>query len=291
MNIDKIFKTIWRLLYPYLIFLGVTVVTQIILLMPDCIRLIQDSGISDPNQLYDALMQIVYDKAMFYTFVGDLVAIPILYLFFYWDKQKCRKMNMIVNYVPLPLYLYGFAALFGIAGCLSLNNLIDLSGIVNLSPIYQKMAETVFGGEIGIVFLASVIAAPLLEELLFRGLMYKRLRFVCNPMVAAIISSVAFGITHGNLVQFSYAFLAGLLLAYVYEKYKNLWAPILFHVCANAVSVVLGDLQLDNSMIWLKLLLFVVETVALFGIYRLIKCRVNRQTELIVGESQKGQLE
>lgn len=284
MQRDSVLKTIWRVLYPYMVYLAITVVAETALIIPECIRLINNTDTTSYSQIYEELMRVVYDKAMLLTFISGLIAIPVLYLFYYLDKKRSRDMHMVVIYVPLPLHLYIYSALFGIFACLSLNNFIDLIGIINFSPIYQELADKVFGGSMIITFLTSVCMAPILEELLFRGLIYKRLRFVCKPIIAAIISSLAFGITHGNLVQFVYAFLAGMLLSYVYEKYKNIWAPILFHFCANAVSVLGADIIDGASIIWIKVVLFVIETVALFIIYKIIDSKVNRQIRPIISE-------
>lgn len=284
MQRDRILKTIWRVLYPYLLYLTITIVVQAAMIIPECIRIIFQTDSTSYSQIYNQLMQLVYDKAMLLTLISGLMTIPVLYLFFYLDKKRAREMHMVVSYVPLSFYSYIYAALLGIFACLSLNNLIDLSGIVNFSPVYQELADKVFGGNQVITFLTSACMAPVLEELLFRGLIYKRLRFICKPAIAAVISSLAFGLTHGNLVQFVYAFLAGMLLAYVYEKYKNLWAPILFHFCANAVSILGADIIDGAYLIWVKIAMFVIETAALFLIYKIIDCKVNRQIKPIISE-------
>lgn len=286
MKKDSTIRTIWRLLYPYIVYLAITVLVQMIMIIPEFIKLAKESTTTDYNELYDALMQLVYDKAMLYTFVSGIVAIPFLYLFFYLDKKRCNNNNMLVSYEPLLLRTYLYTALLGIGACLALNNLIDLSGLVNFSPVYQELADKVFGGGFWITFLASAIMAPILEELLFRGLIYKRLRFVCKPVTAGIISSVAFGITHGNLVQFVYAFFAGMLLAYVYEQYKNLWAPILFHFCANALSLAGSEVIVGNYDVKLKIALLIAETFAVISIYKMIGKKVNRQIKPVDAEGQ-----
>jgi len=223
---------------------------------------------------------------MFLTFVSGLITIPVLYLFFFLDKKKYRDRHLVVSYEPLPFRLYIYSALLGIFACLSLNNLIDLTGIVNYSPMYQELADKVFGGDFFVAFLTTVCMAPILEELLFRGLIYKRSRTMCKPLVAAIISSLAFGITHGNLVQFLYAFFAGMLLAYVYEKYKNIWAPIIFHFCANLLSMIGADVIDGIHNIWIKLGLLVLESIALFVIYKIIDSKINRKIKPLISELQ-----
>lgn len=268
---------IWRVIYPYIVYLGITIVIQLVMIIPEFIKIINTSIYSDYNQIYDELMNLVYQKAMLFSFISGIFTIPVLYLFFILDKKMYKDRHMIIHYVQLPLYYYIFAALLGVFACLSLNHFIDLTGIVNFSPVYQELVDNVFGGSFYITFLTSAIMAPILEELLFRGLIYKRLRVMCKPVVAAVISSLIFGITHGNLVQFIYAFMAGLLLAFVYEKYKNLWAPILFHFCANAVSLIGVDIIDGTYIIWIKIIMFILETAALLGMYQLINSKVNRK--------------
>ena len=286
MQKDGVLKTIWRVLYPYIVYFAITVVIEILLIIPDCIRMIQNAQTSDRSQMFQELNQLIYDKAMFLTFVSGLITIPVLYLFFFLDKKKYRDKHLVISYVPLPLRSYLYTALLGIFACLSLNNLIDLTGIINYSPMYQELANKAFGGDIYITFLTTIGMAPILEELLFRGLIYKRLRNICKPFVAAIISSLAFGITHGNLVQFLYAFFAGMLMAYVYEKYKNIWAPIIFHLFANILSM-LGAGFIDGvHFIWIKVALLVLEAAVLFVIYKIIDYKVNREIKPIISELQ-----
>lgn len=62
-----------------------------------------------------------------------------------------------------------------------------------------------------------------------------------NVKAAVIVSALFFGAFHGNLVQFVYAFIIGLMLAYVYEKFKTIWAPVIFHIGANLISVLITE--------------------------------------------------
>ena len=82
---------------------------------------------------------------------------------------------------------------------------------------------------------------PVVEELIFRGLAYKRMREYASPLMAGITTSMLFAVFHGNLVQGVYAFLLGALLCYVYEKYHSFWAPVLLHAAANVISVLASE--------------------------------------------------
>ena len=48
-------------------------------------------------------------------------------------------------------------------------------------------------------------------------------------------------------MQLVYAFIIGLMLAYVYEKFKTIWVPIVFHMGANLISILITEL-LPQSM-------------------------------------------
>lgn len=84
-------------------------------------------------------------------------------------------------------------------------------------------------------FIAAVLLAPLAEELLFRGLLYR----VLSPLGAKrciLLTALVFAFMHGSLYQIPYAFLAGLFLGYLREKSGALLYPVLFHVTSNLLS-------------------------------------------------------
>ncbi len=86
------------------------------------------------------------------------------------------------------------------------------------------------------MFLYVCIAAPIAEELLFRGLILRG--FMPFGKKFAIFASAAlFGLYHGNLVQTPFAFIVGLILGFTAAEYNVGWAIVL-HVCNN---MILGD--------------------------------------------------
>lgn len=86
------------------------------------------------------------------------------------------------------------------------------------------------------------ILAPLGEEIVFRGVVYGQLRKVLKVPYAVVLSGLAFGLFHGNLVQAVYATVIGCLLALVYEWYGTIAAPMLFHSVANLFVYVMLEL-------------------------------------------------
>ena len=84
------------------------------------------------------------------------------------------------------------------------------------------------------------ILFPILEEILFR-------RILCNSLLALgekkaiIISAAIFGLIHGNLYQFAYAFLIVLIFGYIYVKTGKLIYTIVFHCIINLYAGVLTE--------------------------------------------------
>lgn len=86
------------------------------------------------------------------------------------------------------------------------------------------------------MFLYSCLAAPVIEEIVFRGLVLRGLERYGRGF-ALLISSIFFGLFHGNIIQSPYAFIVGLVLGYVTLEYHISWA-MLMHMINN---LVLGD--------------------------------------------------
>lgn len=80
---------------------------------------------------------------------------------------------------------------------------------------------------------------------------------------ANVLQAVLFALMHGNLVQSSYAFLAGLLLGTVVKRYGKLSAAIWCHFAVNASGLFLGDISVPGIFLLLgisfgALLVFVI---------------------------------
>ena len=84
----------------------------------------------------------------------------------------------------------------------------------------------------------GMIAAPIVEELLFRGFLQSAVRITCGKMQTILISGFVFALIHGNSHVFLQIFILGLLLAYLFEMTGSLVAPITVHVCHNTITLV-----------------------------------------------------
>lgn len=98
-------------------------------------------------------------------------------------------------------------------------------------------AETLFGKVYLAVF--AILIAPLAEEVLFRGIIYRALRDFGFPKLAFWVSALLFALIHQSLAIFLPIFVLGLIFAWLYEKTGNLLSSITAHAAFNALNVAL----------------------------------------------------
>ncbi len=90
-------------------------------------------------------------------------------------------------------------------------------------------------GFAGIILM--LLLAPIVEELFFRGIVYRLLRETFGIWSAIVLSAMCFAYMHGALL--SPQLIGGLIFASAYEYTRNLWIPILLHVAGNSLIILL----------------------------------------------------
>ena len=113
---------------------------------------------------------------------------------------------------------------------------------------------------ISVIFVG--ILAPIMEELVFRKLLCRRL-LPLGEGYAIVLSAAAFGLCHGNLFQFFYAFALGLLFALIYVKTGKLRYSIFYHMVINLLSGVFSSWILEQLR--LEELIVILEELMLSG--------------------------
>ena len=86
------------------------------------------------------------------------------------------------------------------------------------------------------------VIVPIAEELMFRGVLFRRFMESRGFWYSALWSSLFFVLMHQDGAQMAYALLLGIFLCYVYEKFGSLKAPVLLHVAANCSSLLYTEL-------------------------------------------------
>lgn len=193
------------------------------------------------EKLFLDLLHFPQQQVMKYSYLGEILIYGVLILIFFtfykllWRKEKtelCTKINFKDVTVSL-------IAGFGISG---------ISGLwVMLAehiPLLQKSveamrtgAQNIAGGNAFGTFMIAVLAAPVIEEILFRGIVFNAMRKFSPTWAAILMSSVLFGAYHFNAVQIVYAALMGIVAGIIYNKKKNLLFPVLVHFANNLITM------------------------------------------------------
>ncbi len=103
------------------------------------------------------------------------------------------------------------------------------------------------GSPVGIV-VAAVLAAPIAEEIFFRGFLFQGLRQKYGWNKAAILSSLVFASLHLQLAALFPTFLLGYVFSFIYHKSNSIWPGIILHFLINsfAMCAVLSALQFSH---------------------------------------------
>ncbi|MHC4266971.1 MAG: lysostaphin resistance A-like protein [Planctomycetota bacterium] len=156
-----------------------------------------------------------------------------------------------VSSLGLKVYNWKSDILIGLKHYLIVLPLIIASGfivnyflrIVGIEPEQQDIINNIMSedslGVLTFMFFFGTLAAPIVEELLFRGFIQTALRITFSKTQAIFISGFVFALIHWNFHVFLQIFILGLLLAYLFEKTGSLVAPIFVHICHNTTTLVL----------------------------------------------------
>lgn len=124
-------------------------------------------------------------------------------------------------------------------------------------------------------FLLAVIAAPIIEEIIFRGVLINKIRCY-GDKVCILISASVFALYHGNISQLLYAFVLGAIFSYIVLKCGTIKYSILLHMCINFCGSILFPslINVENEMLILIVVGIVILLIVL-GIILFLKNKKN----------------
>jgi len=147
-----------------------------------------------------------------------------------WDVLRGLGAGLGTQIVAIPVL---YILIFAISDALGWDYDQDLSGAAR--ELTDKATDPV-----GVVLLVLIvaIAAPIIEELFFRGLLLRAIEKRSGPTWALWVSSLIFGAVHLQLLQFPALTLIGLVLGWLTLRYGRLGPAIWAHIAFNSVATV-----------------------------------------------------
>lgn len=229
----KIFK--WLIIY--------LIVSILLLLMPAFF-------ITDVNLLTNFYLKY----QLLYALIIAIIFIPLLIRQYKKINIKEKKLNNIfyIILIGITLSIFYNGVMFYLNKYFHFTNLYENSNNLYISLI------------------SSGIIGPIIEELLFRGIIYNNLKTRYPVMKSIIITTLVFSLLHFNIIETLYALILGFMLIYVYEKYKNIKAPIVLHITSNIISSLFVIFLLNTSFL-INYILIIISIILLIFIQTKVK--------------------
>ena len=108
---------------------------------------------------------------------------------------------------------------------------------IDTNPIISLIIESSSSFEMLLIVLAATVLAPVFEEALFRGYLYRVLRARSGPVAGAVITSIIFAAVHPSIITFLPLFGLSCLLCLLYEKTGSILPSVALHGLNNMVAL------------------------------------------------------
>ena len=234
----EVWHKLWRVLYPlgfyYIIMVGVAIGISLIYIL-----------LNGAWYGYDieSIMSVEREHSLLIAGIVAGISIPIFSLIYRQDwiwrvkgilgSEQGEEPNASIG-------AYLGTVLLMITASQALNILINVFKLNVIFPHYaDNVNNTIISDPpLAVVILVVGILVPVAEELVFRGLVFKRTQDYMGTFIAIFLSGLLFGIYHENMVQFIYATILGWLLAFIFSQTRNIVIPIVGHIVANLWSIV-----------------------------------------------------
>lgn len=247
----------------FLTFLGAQVFFELLLIL-FCSLLYGTVGILPDTEM---LLSFTMRNAMAISFLSGLATLTV-----YLTLPVLFRSSPLAVYDVKPVKLPSafLLVLFGIAASTVVGVVWEILPFPEWAwEIYNETVADMLAGEDLMTYLAVVLMAPIVEELLCRAVCIGQFSRLIPKWVALLVSSLIFGVMHGNLIQGTYAFVCGLILGLIYLRYGSVTASILFHMGFNAASYLLSlipeeDVFLSLLAIVLSFAVFAASSVYVF---------------------------
>lgn len=225
-GVDVSFYRSWDLL-------GIALVFAVYFLL--VVSSLQDSGKSEstlnPFTLVASIIFQYFTAAVVMAMVIIRVR-PIRWLGLRWPQWPWV-------FLIAPCTVFGMWILFSALQASGYMDWIESLGVETVQDTVKLLKDSKDPATLALMSFAAVIAAPMCEEIVFRGYLYSASKRFLGSWAAMIFSGLIFGAAHGSLAALLPLAIFGWVLALIYEKTGSLWAPMGVHFCFNGATVLI----------------------------------------------------
>lgn len=235
-RIGYFFLAFVPLIVSFVLQFGISIVVLVVKLVPAIMTGAVD--VNDYVAYMEYIMQLTVDTAPLITGIFHVLGSISFFLWYYFGMKKPRP-TLKKSFGWFSGKSIAVIVLCGVTLNLLANGTVVLESILTPSIVeaYMELAEIAGLGVDPFVIFASIVLAPIGEELLCRGLTLKFAnKAFGNFWVANVLQALLFGLLHANWVQGIYAFLIGLALGYMTKRYNSIIPAMICHCVVNFSS-------------------------------------------------------
>lgn len=182
------------------------------------------------------------------TFISLVLIVIYLILAIFIVKRHDERVKIglfkgIIFGIVMGFAFYGIAGLwFEIVD----RFLVVIPFIAKNNEYFSGVYDDLESGAYIWSLLSISIVGPIVEEILFRLLIFNSLeRVTKNPWFAIIVSGVAFGVWHMIFVQSVYTAIMGCIMGLIYYKTRNIFVTMFIHIFNNTIGNLPDALNTD----------------------------------------------
>ena len=204
-----------------------------------------------------------------------LIGFPVFYLMIKnLPEEEKRESKTLGVFEVIKICFMSYSIVY-IVNFLT-NLLMMLIAVIKGSEVTNPLVNMLEGSNWIWSLIFAGILSPIIEEMMFRGVMLNKLRRY-GDKVAIITTAILFGLFHANFSQFFYAVALGMIFAYVALKTGTIKYSIILHIVVNIMGGVIlpaaiGD---GSNIVVAGCVGLVLLAIVIIGLVLLIKNRKN----------------
>lgn len=236
---------LWNMISPPALYMfiqmGVELAVALITIIYENVKMYKTYGmINDAQAVTEKVQQMTEVNASYITVASAVMAV------IFFGRMYLKERNSFLKENNKEINTFVMIA-FGVMLSMAAGSILSAMNIDNIYGSYEKTSSLLLNGNIVYRLFALGVITPAAEEIIFRGLVFNRVKKQYGSLYGIVVSSVMFGVFHFNLVQGLYAFIIGMAFAYCYELTGDLKVPVYMHMSINVLTV-LSDYYGLNSI-------------------------------------------
>lgn len=263
---QKILKIIYPPVLYYFISMAVQVMVCFIFVWLDIkTTAIGEAGVTKSMSFLDNVNNIMNEYSVLMNTISASVGLAIFLFIYIRDIKNDNRISLSKELTGMKPFngavCYAIGATFGTG----ISMIITLLPLDNILGSYEDSSKLLMNSNFFVLFITLGIIVPFTEELIYRGIVYNRIKKYLNTSAALSLSAAMFGLFHFNLMQGIYAAILGLVLAVLYEKYHSLTASLLVHMAVNQMTVIFAFTKFSDFL-GAHIVAYLITMVAFVGV-------------------------